>query len=103
MDITHARQQLIFYFKFDVFVECVLYLFHGVFYIFELILFHNFICFICLCLVRILFIFTTTTIFFSDNRIYLFVCSYIREMKVKMDEEDRYMNRVVPTSICTVI
>jgi len=100
MDITHPRQQLIFYF--DVFVECVLYLFHGVFHIFELILFHNFICFICVCLVRFLFIFTATIIFFPDNRIYLLVCSYIREMEVKMHEEDRYMSRVVRTSICTV-
>jgi len=54
MDITHPGQQLIFYF--DVFVEFVLYLFHEVFHILELILFHNFICFIC-CLVRILFIY----------------------------------------------
>jgi len=43
MDITHPGQQLIFHF--DVFVECVLYLFHGVFHILELILYHNFICF----------------------------------------------------------
>jgi len=41
MDITHPGQQLIFYF--DVFVEFVLYLFHGVCHILETILFHNFI------------------------------------------------------------
>jgi len=40
MDITHPGQQLIFYF--DVFVEFILYLFHGVFHILESILFHNF-------------------------------------------------------------
>jgi len=45
MDITHPGQQLIFYF--DLFVKFVLYLFHGVCHILELILFHNFICFIC--------------------------------------------------------
>jgi len=45
MDITHPGQQLIFYF--DVFVEFILYLLHGVRHILETILFHNFICFIC--------------------------------------------------------
>ena len=52
MDITHPGQQLILYF--DVFVELVLYLFHGVRHILELILFHNFICFTCPYLVCIL-------------------------------------------------
>jgi len=35
-------------------------------------------------------------IYFSpaDNRIYLFVCSYIREMKIQMEKEDRHMNRL---------
>ena len=51
MDITHTGQQLILYL--DVFVEFVLYIFHGLFHILELILFHVFIHIICL--VRILF------------------------------------------------
>jgi len=53
MDSTHPGQQLILYF--DVFVEFVLYLFHGVCHVLETILLHNFICFICPYLVRILF------------------------------------------------
>jgi len=48
MDITYPGQQ---------FVEFVLYLFHGVCHILELILFHNFISFICPYLVRILIIY----------------------------------------------
>ena len=40
--------------------------------------------------------------FFPDDRIHLFVCSYIRETKTHMEEEDRNMSRVVRTSIGTV-
>jgi len=36
--------------------------------------------------------------FFTDNRIYVFVCSYIREMKILMEKEDRHMSRVVRMS-----
>jgi len=42
--------------------------------------------------------------FFTDNRIYYFVCSYIRGMKIQMEKEDtsRHMSKVVRTSIGTV-
>ena len=41
-------------------------------------------------------------LFFSDNRIYLCVCSYIRDIKMQMEEEDNYMNRGVRTSMGTM-
>ena len=53
MELTHPGQQLILYL--DVFVEFVLCLFYGVFHTSEVILFHNFICFVCLYLVCILY------------------------------------------------
>jgi len=53
MDITHQGQQLIFYF--DVFVEIVLYIFHCLFHIVELVLLQAFIYFMCL--IRILCIY----------------------------------------------
>jgi len=30
----------------------------------------------------------------ADNRIYLFVCAYIREMNLQMEKEDRHMSRL---------
>jgi len=44
-----------------------------------------------------------SNIFFtSDNRTCVFVCSYISEMTIQMEEEDMCMSRVVRTSIATV-
>jgi len=36
--------------------------------------------------------------FSTDNRIYVFVCSCIREMKILIEKEDRHMSRVVRIS-----
>ena len=52
MDVTQPGQQSIFYF--NVFVESSLYIFHCVFHILDLLLFHVFIYYICM--VHILFI-----------------------------------------------
>jgi len=30
----------------------------------------------------------------ADNRIYLVVCSYIREMEIQTEKEDRHMSRL---------